>query len=245
MDLQFLEKLQKEIRDFKHEEYQQVEQELQTVNSENQDTHMQIGQVAEKINSADEDIKKNIPILEEIKLAKKYVENLEKIRTSIFSTKSETIIGARNFAVESISRNASQYLEQLKTGIKHLELFQDGNSIKIQCHTNNGQRPIKNLSGGEKVCVALAIRLGMADLMVKSPLKVMILDEPTASLDRTHCEEFVNIIQNLTQHRNQNQNFQLIIITHDEEIWNVPEISTLYKFENNREETVITRISHQ
>ena len=101
------------------------------------------------------------------------------------------------------------------------------------------------MSGGEKVCVALAIRLGMADLMIKSPLKVMILDEPTASLDRIHCEEFVDIIQDLTQHMNQNQNFQLIIITHDEEIWNVPEISTLYKFENNREETVITRISHQ
>ncbi len=170
-----IEKLQKEIKDFKHEEYDKVERELQTVNSENQEILMRIGQVAEKINSADVSIKKNIPILEEIKLAKKYVENLEKIRTSIFSTKSETIIGARNFAVESISRNASQYLEQLKTEIKHLELFQDGTSIKIQCNTNNGQRPVKNLSGGEQVCVALAVRLGMSDLMIKSSLKIMVL----------------------------------------------------------------------
>jgi len=54
-----IEKLQKEIKDFKHEEYDKVERELQTVNSENQDTHMQIGQVAEKINSADVSIKKN------------------------------------------------------------------------------------------------------------------------------------------------------------------------------------------
>jgi len=237
-----IEKLQKEIRDFKHEEYQQVEQELQTVNSENQDTHMQIGQVAEKINSADEGIKKNIPILEEIKLAKKYVENLEKIRTSIFSTKSETIIGARNFAVESISRNASQYLEQLKTGIKHLELFQDGNSIKIQCHTNNGQRPIKNLSGGEQVCVALAIRLGMSDLMIKSSLKIMVLDEPTAYLDDAHCEYFVDAIQQLTNFMNEKQNFQFIIITHDEDIWKNAKVGTIYKFTSTSDGTEVSRL---
>ena len=101
------------------------------------------------------------------------------------------------------------------------------------------------MSGGEQVCVALAIRLGMADLMVKSPLKVMILDEPTASLDRTHCEEFVNIIQDLTQHMNQNQNFQLIIITHDEEIWDDAQFSTLDKFENNKKETGVTSINRE
>ena len=237
-----IEKLQKEIKDFKHEEYDKVERELQTVNSENQEIHMRIGQVAEKINSADVSIKKNIPILEEIKLAKKYVENLEKIRTSIFSTKSETIIGARNFAVESISRNASQYLEQLKTEIKHLELFQDGTSIKIQCNTNNGQRPVKNLSGGEQVCVALAVRLGMSDLMIKSSLKIMVLDEPTAYLDKTHCEYFVDAIQQLTSFMNEKQNFQFIIITHDEDIWESAKVGTIYRFTATSDGTEVSRL---
>ena len=72
-----IKKLQKEIKDFKHEEYNKVEQELQTVNSENQDILMQIGTIAEKINSAEASNKKNMPILEEMKLASKYVENLE------------------------------------------------------------------------------------------------------------------------------------------------------------------------
>ena len=237
-----IEKLQKEIKDFKHEKYDEVERELQTVNSENQEILMQIGQVAEKIDSANVSIKKNTPILEEIKLAKKYVENLEKIRTSIFSTKSETIIGARNFAVESISRNASQYLEQLKTGIKHLELFQDGNSIKIQCHTNNGQRPVKNLSGGEQVCVALAVRLGMSDLMIKSSLKIMVLDEPTAYLDDAHCEYFVDAIQQLTNFMNEKQNFQFIIITHDEDIWKSAKVGTIYKFTLTGDGTEVSKL---
>jgi exonuclease SbcC len=237
-----IEKLQKEIKDFKHEEYDKVERELQTVNSENQVILMRIGQETEKINSADVSIKKNIPILEEIKLAKKYVENLEKIRTSVFSTKSETIIGARNFAVESISRNASQYLEQLKTEIKYLELFQDGNSIKIQCHTNNSQRPVKNLSGGEQVCVALAVRLGMSDLMIKSSLKIMVLDEPTAYLDDAHCEYFVDAIQQLTNFMNEKQNFQFIIITHDEDIWKSAKVGTIYKFTLTSDGTEVSRL---
>jgi len=237
-----IEKLQKEIKDFKHEEYNKVEQELQTVNSENQDILMQIGTIVEKINSAEASIKKNIPILEEMKLASKYIENLEKIKSSIFSKTSETVTGARNFAVETISRNASQYLEELKTEIKHLELFQDGNTIKIQCHTNNGQRPVKNLSGGEQVCVALAVRLGMSDLMIKSSLKIMVLDEPTAYLDKTHCEYFVDAIQQLTNFMNEKQNFQFIIITHDEDIWESAKVGTIYRFTATSDGTEVSRL---
>ena len=234
-----IEKLQKEIKDFKHEEYDSVEQELQDVNSENQEILMEIGTMTEKINSAEASIKKNIPILEEMKLASKYIENLEKIKSSIFSKTSETVTGARNFAVETISRNASQYLEELKTEIKHLELFQEGSSIKIQCHTTNGQRPVTNLSGGEQVCVALAVRLGMSDLMIKSPLKIMVLDEPTAYLDKTHRAYFVDVIQELTRLMNKKQNFQFIIITHDDEIWESAQVGTRYKFTSTSDGTEV------
>ena len=56
-----IEKLQKEIKDFEHEEYNSVEQKLQDVNSENQEILMQIGTMAEKINSAEASIKKIYP----------------------------------------------------------------------------------------------------------------------------------------------------------------------------------------
>jgi len=237
-----IEKLQKEIKDFKHEEYNSVEQKLQNINSENQEILMQIGTMTEKINSAEASIKKNIPILEEMKLASKYIENLEKIKSSIFSKTSETVTGARNFAVETISRNASQYLEELKTEIKHLELFQEGSSIKIQCHTTNGQRPVTNLSGGEQVCVALAVRLGMSDLMIKSPLKIMVLDEPTAYLDKTHRAYFVDVIQELTRLMNKKQNFQFIIITHDDEIWESAQVGTRYKFTSTSDGTEVSKL---
>jgi exonuclease SbcC len=210
-----------------------------------EEINQKIGEYRSSMKISEEHIVKHEPILKEMKLAETYIVKLNTIKDEIFSTNSVTFSGLRNFTIQSISDNASQYLEKLRTDVRHIKLNPEGKSIKIQCETTTGSRPIKNLSGGEKVCVALAIRLGMADLMIKSPLKVMILDEPTASLDRTHCEKFVDIIQDLTQHMNQNQNFQLIIITHDEEIWDDAQISTLYKFENNKKETVVTRISRQ
>ncbi len=240
-----IETLQEEISGYRPEIYDQlVDVEKEQTNAL-EEINQKIGEYRSSLKISEEHIVKHEPILKEMKLAETYIAKLSTIKDEIFSTNSVTFSGLRNFTIQSISDNASQYLGKLKTSVSHVKLNPDGPSIKIQCETITGSRPIKNLSGGEQVCVALAIRLGMADLMIKSPLKVMILDEPTASLDKTHCERFVDIIQDLTQHMNQNQNFQLIIITHDEEIWDDAQISTLYKFVNDRKETVVTRINRQ
>ena len=240
-----IETLQEEVSGYRPEMFAKLVDNEKEQTKALEEINQKIGQCRSSLKISEDHIVKHEPILKEMKLAETYIAKLNTIKDKIFSTNSVTFSGLRNFTIQSISDNATQHLGKLRTSVTHIKLNSEKNSIDIQCETITGSRPIKNLSGGEQVCVALAIRLGMADLMVKSPLKVMILDEPTASLDRAHCEEFVNIIQNLTQRMNQNQNFQLIIITHDEEIWNVPEISTLYKFENNKKETVITPISHQ
>ncbi len=240
-----IETLQEEVSGYRPEMFAKLVDIKNEQTKALEEINQKIGESRSSLKISEDHIVKHEPILKEMKLAETYIAKLNTIKDEIFSTNSVTFSGLRNFTIQSISDNATQYLEKLRTSVSHIKLNSEKNSINIQCETITGSRRIKNLSGGEQVCVALAIRLGMADLMVKSPLKVMILDEPTASLDRTHCEEFVNIIQDLTQDMNQNQNFQLIIITHDEEIWNVPEISTLYKFENNGKETVITPISHQ
>ena len=240
-----IETLQEEISGYRPEMYAKLVNLEKEQSNVLEEINQKIGEYRSNLKISEEHIVKHEPILKEMKLAKTYIAKLSTIKDKIFSTNSVTFSGLRNFTIQSISDNASQYLEKLRTSVRHIKLNPEGKSIKIQCETITGSRPIKNLSGGEQVCVALAIRLGMADLMIKSPLKVMILDEPTASLDRTHCEKFVDIIQDLTQHMNQNQNFQLIIITHDEEIWDAAQISTLYKFENNKNETIVTPVSRQ
>ena len=234
-----IEDLQKEVMNYNPNEFQELKNKFDLTSDELEQINQQIGQEKNKIDSATDVIDKKTPILKEITLAKGYIAKLEKIQSSIFSTKSETFTGLRYFTINRISENASQYLEKLKTKIHHVKLQQEGsNSVKIECDTVSGSRPIKNLSGGEQVCVALAIRLGMAEMMIKSPLKMMVLDEPTAALDPKHQEYFVDAIQQLTKHLSENQNFQFIIITHNEDIWDTVS-ATVYKFESSINGTIV------
>ena len=234
-----IEDLQKEVMNYNPNEFQELKNKFNLTSDELEQINQQIGQEENKNDSAEDVIDKKTPILKEITLAKGYIAELEEIQSSVFSTKSETFTGLRYFTINSISENASQYLEKLKTKIHHVKLQQEGsNSVKIECDTVSGSRPIKNLSGGEQVCVALAIRLGMAEMMIKSPLKMMVLDEPTAALDPKHQEYFVDAIKQLTKHLSENQNFQFIIITHNEDIWDAAS-ATVYKFESSTNGTIV------
>ena len=234
-----IEDLQKEVMNYNPNEFQELKNKFDLTSDELEQINQQIGQEKNKKDSAEDVIDKKTPILKEITLAKGYIAELEEIQSSIFSTKSETFTGLRYFTINRISENASQYLEKLKTKIHHVKLQQEGsNSVKIECDTVSGSRPIKNLSGGEQVCVALAIRLGMAEMMIKSPLKMMVLDEPTAALDPKHQEYFVDAVQQLTKHLSENQNFQFIIITHNEDIWDAAS-ATVYKFESSTNGTIV------
>jgi energy-coupling factor transporter ATP-binding protein EcfA2 len=67
---------------------------------------------------------------------------------------------------------------------------------------------------------------------------MMVLDEPTAALDPKHQEYFVDAIQQLTEHLSENQNFQFIIITHNEDIWDAAS-ATVYKFESSTNGTIV------
>ncbi len=192
----------------------------------------ELGRIKAILDTSNSDIKNLSPIVEELKLAKEYVTDIEKINSDVFSTQSKTFTGLRYFALRKISDRASNYLEILKTQVQRVNLFQDKASVKIDCETISGIRPVKNLSSGEQACVALSIRLAMAEIMTKSPLRVMILDEPTAHLDQEHCELFLNALQQLTEQLNQNQNFQFIISTHQEDLWANSKIGTIYKLEN-------------
>ena len=238
-----IESLQNEVMNYNPDEFHRLKNEFNAKNEELDEINQQIGEEKNKNKTSREFIDQKTPILKEIRLAKEYISELEKINSSVFSTQSETFTGLRYFTINSISENASHTLEKLKTKIQHVKLHQEGNnSIRMQCDTVTGSRPVKNLSGGEQVCVALAVRLGMAELMGKSPLKIMILDEPTASLDKTHCEYFVDAIQQLTKDLNQSKNFQFIIITHDEDIWSNADVNTIYKFESSSNGTIVSRL---
>jgi DNA repair exonuclease SbcCD ATPase subunit len=227
-----LEELEKNAKEFNQIEYQEVEKKLKMIDTVYTEKTEELGRKKAVFESSEKDIKDLTPIVEELELAKEFVSNIETINSDVFSTQSKTFTGLRYFALRKISDRASNYLEILKTQVQRVNLFQEKTSVKIDCETVSGIRPVKNLSSGEQVCVALSIRLAMAEIMTKSPLRVMILDEPTAHLDQEHCELFLDALQQLTSRLNQNQNFQFIISTHQEDLWANSKIGTMYKLEN-------------
>ena len=69
----------------------------------------------------------------------------------------------------------------------------------------------KQLSGGEKIVIALALRLAIARIL-SNRNKLLILDEPTIHLDSERKENLLYIIQKTSIVS------QMLVITHDEEM---------------------------
>ena len=99
---------------------------------------------------------------------------------------------------------------------------------------NRGFR-IRIIKWGEKVSVALALRLGMASLLGSSNLNLMILDEPTTHLDVERKKSLVRVLSQLSEISNSQTPMQFLIITHDAEIFEDSNVEQIYKFESKEE----------
>lgn len=70
-------------------------------------------------------------------------------------------------------------------------------------------------SAGQKVLSSIIIRLSLAETFC-SNCGILALDEPTTNLDAENIEGLANALIEIIESRKKTENFQLIIITHDE-----------------------------
>ncbi|KAG5460094.1 MAG: P-loop containing nucleoside triphosphate hydrolase protein [Olpidium bornovanus] len=71
-------------------------------------------------------------------------------------------------------------------------------------------------SAGQKVLASIIIRLALAESFGLN-CGILALDEPTTNLDRENIESLADSLKRIILARRQQKNFQLIIITHDED----------------------------
>mmetsp|Transcript_27589 Transcript_27589/g.31764 ORF Transcript_27589/g.31764 Transcript_27589/m.31764 type:complete len:338 (-) Transcript_27589:141-1154(-) len=71
-------------------------------------------------------------------------------------------------------------------------------------------------SAGQKVLASLIVRMALAEVFCIN-CGVLALDEPTTNLDKENIEGLATTINELIAVRTEHSNFQLILITHDEE----------------------------
>ena len=168
-------------------------------------------------------------LVSELYSASIFISELEKIRSMVFNRDGVVSSSLRTWALNLISNKSSDYINTFNVGISKISLIEKPREIKVLCYGKRGEIDIVSLSGGEKVAVSLALRMGIAYLMGSSKIDFIVLDEPTSNLDEERRRSFVKIISNVFN-KGVGPLSQMIIITHDEEIFENSEIEQIYKF---------------
>ena len=166
-----------------------------------------------------------------------YVSLFERIREKVFHRDGPVSSSLRSWALKEIGLKATEYARLFGIGISNISFAEKARDISIECYGPRGQVEVESLSGGEKVAIALALRFSMAYVMGGYKLDFIVLDEPTVHLDDDRKASLVEIISRLG--RLDSPLKQMIIITHDEEIFENAEIDAVFRFEASSEGTKV------
>jgi exonuclease SbcC len=216
-------KLQEETKGFDKLEFSKLKTLIIQKQNENLEIISKLGAINGKINDSEEEIRHLELLISQLKIVKDYVSELDEIRKNIFNRDGPVATSMRSWALNTISAKASEYLSLLNTKIQRISLSEKKD---ITCYSKNEKLDLKSLSGGEKVCVSLA----------------MILDEPTTHLDAKRKKELVNVLSQLSNISNKIIPMQFIIITHDSEIFENSNVENIFKFESTLQGTKVTEL---
>ncbi|MFL6511420.1 MAG: AAA family ATPase [Nitrososphaera sp.] len=178
--------------------------------------------------------------IDQLRQAYEFAKVLERIRSVIFNRDGMVGISLRSWALGVISQKASEYASLFNIGISRIELTEEAREVAITCYGRQGEIDMDSLSGGEKVAVALALRLSIAYMMGSNKLDFIILDEPTAHLDEERRRGLVRILSDAFR-EGVGPLTQLIIITHDSEIFENSEVDQIFRFTMTTDGSCISR----
>jgi len=108
--------------------------------------------------------------------------------------------------VQNISREADKLFRELLN--RQNVALEWTREYEIMVQEGAHSRRFINLSGGEQMCAALAVRLAL--LKVLADLDIAFFDEPTTNMDRPRREQLAEAIANIKTFR------QLFVISHDD-----------------------------
>ena len=235
--------LENETKNFNENSFSILRNSLEIKQQELSETDQKLGGILEKIRNSKEFVDKNTLIVKELVFVKDYVSQINEIQENLFNRDGSVATSLRSWALHTISAKASEYLDMLNTKIQRIELSEKTRDVSITCYSKNTILDLESLSGGEQVSIALALRLGMTQLLGSSNLNFIILDEPTMFLDEERRKSLVNVLSQLSDITNSlKSTLQFIIITHDSEIFEDSSVEQIFKFESTNNGTVVTSI---
>ncbi|CAI9117568.1 OLC1v1018973C1 [Oldenlandia corymbosa var. corymbosa] len=182
-------------------------------------------------------ISKNMITLKESQykdIDKRYFDQLVQLKTTemankdldrYYSALDKALMRFHTMKMEEINKIIRELWQQTYRGqdIDYISIHSDSEgagtrsySYKVLMQTGNAELEMRGrCSAGQKVLASLIIRLALAETFCLN-CGILALDEPTTNLDGPNSESLAAALLKIMEDRKGQENFQLIVITHDE-----------------------------
>ncbi len=117
----------------------------------------------------------------------------------------------RNISRPLIQKYTKEFFNEFNFNYSDLTMDDE---YDVTVYGPEGESSISMVSGGEKIAIALALRLGITQAMANGELDTILLDEPTIHLDSSRKHELINLLKEMSSLP------QMIIVTHESQLEN-------------------------
>ena len=117
----------------------------------------------------------------------------------------------RNISRPLIQKYTKQFFNEFNFNYSDLTIDEE---YDVTVYGPEGESSLSMVSGGEKIAIALALRLGITQAMANGELDTILLDEPTIHLDSARRHELINLLKDMSVLP------QMIIVTHEPQLEN-------------------------
>jgi exonuclease SbcC len=136
----------------------------------------------------------------------------------------------RSISKPLIQKYTKEFFNEFNFNYSDLTLDED---YEVTVYGPEGESSMSMVSGGEKIAIALALRLGITQAMSKGELDTILLDEPTIHLDSSRRHELINLLKDMSLLP------QMIIVTHESQLENAADNLIKVEKENGISKVII------
>ena len=191
-------------------EYNEIKDSVNTKKSNKKLLIKQIKNQETQLKEKEQNIQEFKEKLKEFDKIRNFNKSLLKIRAAFSKDGLQKAI--RKIFAPKITEFAKEYLDAFNINITDISVDED---LDITIIGRTGKLSINSVSGGEKVAIAIILRLAIARLL-SSQISTVIMDEPTTHLDKERRKELVEAMKDFKKESHIIP--QLIVVTHHNEL---------------------------